>query len=501
MTYRSLRKHSKTLALILCAFLLLTLLPGCGETKSKTSVVLGITQEPGIFDPHKPIAAGDKEILFNVYEGLVRCTAEGEFVPCLATDYEISADALTYTFTLRENVTFHNGKKMTAEDVQYSLHRMSGAIADTKALRTMENIGNVTIDDGKVVVTLREADPDMLPFFSHAIIPENHGDLNKTPVGTGPFVWKSYTPGQSVILDKNPDYWVANVPRLEQVTFKITANAEAAFLELKAGSIDIFPYLPIDNIEPLEDQYNILNGPANMVEIFALNNARAPFDNAQVREALNFAVNREEIVRQTTVGNEVLMSGMSSVMGDFFNEDLNGTFTHDPEKAKALLAEAGYPDGFSSTITVPAGYTIHVTTALILKEQLKQVGIEMEIVPIDFATWITDAYNGRDYDTTVIALTSEFHPADVLNRYVSTAENNFVNYVNLNFDRDFAAVRSEMNRENRVTLYRTLQQYLVEDAASVYLHDPNNTVAVKKGLSGYQVFPMYVQDMSTVYWE
>ena len=473
---------------------------GCTQAEKPNSVVVGITQEPGIFDPHTAVAAGDKEILFNIYEGLVRCTPEGEFLPCLATEVSISDDAMTYLFTLREDVVFHDNTPMTAEDVQYSLLRASGALPGVSAIPMLDAISDVAIDEkGRIAVHLSEPDPDMLPFFSVAIVPAHHGDLQREPIGTGPFVWRSYSVGQSVILDRNDHYRIPELPYLDSVTFKITANVEAAFLELQSGSIDIFPYLPIDNVAPLEDRYQMVTGSMNMVQIFALNNARAPFDNPLVRKAMNLAVDRHEILVQTAGSDSrPLMSGMSPALRNFFNEELEDFFPRDLEAARECLTEAGYPDGFSTTITVPSNYTIHVNTALLLQQQLLEVGIRVEILPVDWPTWIEDTYSGRNYDTTVIALTSEFHPADVLSRYRSDNGNNFINYANENFDRDFAAIRSETDSDKRIELYRNLQRYLAEDAASVFLQDPNTIVAVKKSLTGYYVFPMYVQDMSTV---
>ena len=463
--------------------------------------VVGITQEPKIFDPHTAVAAGDKEILFNVFEGLVKCTSTGDFVPALASEYTISKDALTYTFTIRENVVFHNGEIMTADDVVYSLTRAAGIDTGTPLVTALSGISSVEKSGtGKVVVTLKSPDAELIPFFTSAIIPASVADIGKTPVGTGPFIFGSYTVGQSVVLTKNTKYWQSDLPYLDKVTFKITADMDAAFIELKSGTIDIFPYLTNDKAEQITDKYNIVSGGTNMVQIFALNNAVEPFNNPLVREALNYAVDKDTLISQVTDGAGVKLStGMSPAMGDYYDTSLDDSFSYDVAKAKDLLAQAGYPDGFTTSVTVPSNYVIHVNTAVVLAEQLKAVGITLEIKSVDWATWLSEVYAGRDYDTTVIALTSEYSPRDVLSRYVTTSDGNFINFTDETYDEIFAQIISSTDEAQRVKLYHQLLSILVEDSSSVYLQDPANIVAVRKDLTGYMVYPIYVQDMSTVH--
>jgi len=464
-------------------------------------VVLGITQEPKIFDPHTAVAAGDKEILFNVFEGLVKCTAAGDFVPALATDYTISEDALTYSFTIRQGVLFHNGKPMTSDDVVFSLRRAAGLTTGTPLVAALSGIASVEKSGtDKVIVTLKSPDAELIPFFTAAIIPDDVEDIGKTPIGTGPFVFESYTIGQSVILTKNAKYWQEGVPYLDKVTFKITADMDAAFIELKSGTIDIFPYLTDDKAQQITSAYNIVSGGTNMVQVFALNNAVEPFNNPLVREAMNYAVDRDAVITQTAASGIKLTTGMSPAMGDYYDTALDGSFPYDPAKAKELLAQAGYPDGFTTSVTVPSNYVIHVNTAVVLAEQLKKVGITLEIKSVDWATWLSDVYTARNYDSTVIALTSEYSPRDVLSRYVSTSESNFMNFNSSSFDEIYAKILSASDEAQRIELYHQLLAILVKDSSSVYLQDPSNIVAVKKDLTGYMVYPIYVQDLSTVHY-
>jgi peptide/nickel transport system substrate-binding protein len=465
-------------------------------------VVIGITQEPGIFDPHTSVAAGDEEILFNIFEGLVKCTPSGEFVPALATDFTISDDAMTYTFTIRTGVIFHNGETMTPEDVVFSLSRAAGLETGIPLVSELSGIEAVEISgENEVRVILDAPDAELLPFFTAAIVPRFVSDFNDTPIGTGPFRFLSYRVCESVVLVRNNAYWQSGIPYLDKVTFKITTDMNTAFMQLRSGSIDIFPYLDPEKASQIRSDFQILSGESNLVHIFALNNRESPFDDPKVREAINYAIDRTELIRLLVDGEGTpIFSGMSPAMGTYYNASLENIFTYDPDRAIALLAEAGYPEGFEATVKVPSNYQHHVNAATVIADQLSRVGIDLSIVSVDWATWLSEVYSEREFQSTIIALTSDFAPRDVLSRYVSDAQNNFINYANPEYDAVFSRIQSEPDETERIKLYLKLQEFLADDSASVFFEDPRNIVAVSNELSGYVVYPIYVQDMSTVHY-
>jgi peptide/nickel transport system substrate-binding protein len=466
--------------------------------------VVGITQEPSSFDPHTAVAAGDKELIFNIYEGLYKFDSTGTLNPCLATDCEISEDSSVYTFTIREGVTFHNGDTLDADDVVYSLKRAAGLLdsQDGTALVTeLDCIKDVEkSDDGKVVVTLESGNSELLSYFTTGIIPDGYDNCEAAPVGTGPFMFDSYTIGENVTLVKNPNYWQDGLPYLDTVTFKICADMDSGLLELQNGNIDIFPYLDSIRAEQLDTtQFTIESNGSNMVQIFALNNAVAPLDDARVREAINLAINREDIIEVTMGGAGVeLTTAMSPAMGSYYDTSLDGTYSQNIDEAKALLAEAGYPDGFELTVTVPSNYLVHVNTAVELASELSAVGIDLEIEQVDWATWLESVYTNREYESTVICLTSDYAPYDVLQRYASDSSDNFINYSNSEVDELLAEIPTLADTEAKTELYHQILNILVEDNASCYIQDPTTLTAVSVRLTGYSVYPMYVQDMSQV---
>lgn len=501
-------KHliTKSVISVMALSLMATSFAGCNKkpADANNNAVVGITQEPGIFDPHTVVAAGDEEIIFNVYEGLVKFDKDGKLNPCLATDYKISEDASVYTFTIRTGVKFHDGSDLDANDVVYSLKRAAGLLDSqdgTALVSELDSIKDVKATaDGKVEVTLEAGNTELLSFFTVGIIPEGYDNCQAAPVGTGPFKFESYNPGQSVILIKNDNYWQKGLPYLDKVTFKVCADMDAGLTELAAGSIDIFPYLSADRARQLDSaKYNILSNGSNMVQIFALNNKVEPLNNLKVRQAINYAINRTDIISVTMDGAGVeLTTAMSPAMGSFYDKSLDGTFKQDIEKAKALMAEAGYENGFNITCTVPSSYLIHVNTAVELASELKAIGINMEIKQVDWATWLDTVYSNRQYETTVIALTSAYAPYDVVSRYQTSASGNFINYSNSEVDKLLTDIPLTADEKTRTDLYHKVLKHLTDDACSVYIQDPTTITAVSTRLEGYYVYPMYVQDMSQV---
>lgn len=524
------KKHGKIL-LALLLILGISMLGGCGKNENSSddqekggadsgvtatknpsyggSIVVGITQDLDSLDPHKAKAAGTEEVLFNIFEGIVKPDKDGNLVPAVASDVAISEDGMSYTFTLRDGVKFHNGTPVTAEDVVYSLKRYAGLLEtvdpEVKVTSALSCISDITASEdesgkSKITLTLSEANTELLGYLTGAIIPKDYDKQADAPVGTGPFRFVSYTPLQSFVMEKNPDYY-GDAAYLDKVTFKISADVDAAFLELLAGGIDVFPYLTSEQASQLTEKFNICVGTTNLVQALFLNHAEKPFDDIRVRQAMCHAINRQEILDMVADGKGSLIgSGMFAGFAKYFNADLVNTYNYDIEKAKELLTAAGYPDGFEMTITVPSNYQFHVDTAQVIVEQLKKVGVQAKIQLVEWGTWLSDTYRGRQFQTTIVGLDANLAPSDVLKRYRSTASSNFLTYNNAEFDEIFALAVAEADDAKKVAYYKQLQEILTNDAASVYIQDPASYVAVSKKLSGYTFYPVYVQDMSKIYY-
>ena len=475
-----------------------------GEPTYGGSVVVGIQQDIDSLDPHKATAAGTKEILFNIFEGLVKPDENGNLINAVASDYTISEDGLLYTFTLRDGVKFHNGNLVTVEDVKYSLERVSGLLNGEVLMSTMSTITSVTISDDKtVLVTVDSPNPELIYSFTAAIIPAGSGEEeNAAPIGTGPFSFVSYVPQEGIVLAKHTEYWQEGLPYLDEVTFKIIANVDTAMLDIKGGSVDVVPYLTDSQAAELTGEFNIVSAPSSVVQALFLNCAEGPLSNVKVRQAICYAIDKDMANMFVAGGNGTpISSAMLPTLQDYY-VDLNDTYgtTANIDMAKSLLAEAGYPDGFDLEITVPSIYEFHVETTEVVAEQLKQVGINATINAVEWGVWLEEAYNGRQYEATICGITSDITPGYLLNRFVSTSSKNFINYNNAEYDAVYAKVESALTLSERAEHYKTLQQILCEDAGSAFIQVPPLTIAMDSNLAGYKFYPVYVQDMSTVYW-
>lgn len=480
--------------------------PASGPSQSGSSAqaggsfVFGLQTQPTHFDPYLANSADARSILFNVFEGLVKPDPDGNLNPAIAEDYKISDDAKTYTFTLRKGVKFHNGKEVAAEDVKYSLDTAGGLSGGKVLVASLANLESVKIEDASTVsIHLKQSDYDFLPYLTVAIVPKGYADQDTHPIGTGPYKFTSFAPQQSLVLEKNPDYWQEGLPHLDKVTFKLESDSNALLMDLKGGSVDGASIA--ENVaSQVGDGFQIIQSNSNAVQLLALNNKSKPFDNVLVRQAVSYAVNPDEII-QTVESGKGVRCGTPVIPGlkKYCDTSLTHAYDTDTEKAKQLLQKAGYPDGFSFTIMVPSNYTVHVDTAQVIVSQLQKVGISAKIKQVDFAAWLSQVYTNREYEATIISVDgSTLSPRSYLQRYISGNVKNFVNYSSSEFDQVYQKAENEADEATRVELYKQAQQILSKDAASVYIQDISNLNALKTGVEGFTPYPLYVFDASVL---
>ena len=471
--------------------------------ESSSQITIGIPQDiEDSLDPHKAVAAGTKEVLFNLYEGLVKPDSSGELQPAIASDYSISEDATTYTFTLREGVKFHDGSMVTAEDVKYSIDRCADTTNGEPLVEAYSNIKSVNIVDEKTVeVVLNTADSDFLANMTTAIIPASNENPDTNPIGTGPYRYVSRSPQENFVVEKFDEYW-GTPANIENVTFRVCANADSIVMNLQGGSIDMFARLTTTQASQLGDQFDVLEGTMNLVQALYLNNNVEPFNNEQVRQALCYAIDVDEIMELTAEGHGTKVgTSIYPAFTKYYDENLNDAYPYDTEKAKELLTQAGYPDGFSMTITVPSNYTPHMNVAEVIVEQLSRVGITATINPVEWETWLSETYMGRDFESTVVGFdASNLSAGALLNRWVSTDGNNMINYNNPEYDSLMAQAAATTDDAQQTDLYKQAAALLSETAANVYIQDLPDFVLLKSNLEGYQFYPLYVMDLSTVHY-
>ena len=476
-----------------------------GESSNGDSVTVGIFQDLDSLDPHRAVNAGTSEVLFNIFEGLMKASPDGGVRPAVASDYVISEDGTTYTFTLREGVKFHNGNEVTIEDVLYSLERCAGSENDgTPLIAAFSNVKDIAADDsGRVVVTLNEPSLEFLNSMTAAIIPAGSGQAMSTaPVGTGPFSFVAYTPQNSMEMARFDGYW-GTAPHLKSVVFKIITDANTQVMGLKGGTLDMVIHMPNTMAPEVEGDFTVLGDTMKLVQALYINNSVKPFDDVKVRQAMYYAINVPEIIDFVCDGAGVATgTSMYPAFTKYFVAELAEVYQQDLDKAKALLADAGYPNGFEMTITVPSNYDQHVDTGLVISQQLAQVGITAEVQEVTWETWVSDVYKGRNYQTTVSGIAaSDMTAREMLERYTTTHGKNFIQFSNEEFDSVVAQATTTMDMEEQVELYKRAQEILNEQAASLWIQDLCDLVVMRPELDGMTFYATYVLDMSTIYYK
>ncbi|MBQ2287813.1 MAG: ABC transporter substrate-binding protein [Lachnospiraceae bacterium] len=469
-----------------------------GKPVKGGEITVGITQDLDSLDPHNMVAAGTREVMYNVFEGLVKADSNGNLVPAVASDYDISKDAKEYTFILRDGITFHDGSPVTVEDVKYSIERYAGI--NSSAFSSLAAVE--IIDESTVKVVLNEGNTEFLSMLTLEIVPQsNEANFATNPIGTGPFKFVSYTPGQDFVVEAYDGYWNPELPYLDKVTFKIVPDTDTAIVQLQAGTIDVYQYLTADMAAQLTDKFDIVEGSINYIQGLFFSQTYEPLQKLEVRQAINYAVDKNMI-------NDMLFNGQSQIigthmipaMGKFYNEETNDLYPRDVEKAKELLKEAGYENGFDLVISVPNNYVPHMQTAEIIVENLKEAGINATIEPVEWNTWLTDVYGEGKFQATITAFTAKLDAATTLRNYYKDSPTNFMKYHNEEFEAAYAAAKASIDDAEKTQLYRDCLMILSKDAAAVYIQDPANLVAMKKGLEGYEFYPISAQDVSIIHY-
>ena len=472
------------------------------EQNHANEITVSIAQDlDDSLDPYQMTAAGTREVMFNVFEGLVKPDSDGNFVDAVASEHSVSDDQLTYTFTLRDGVVFHNGAECTVDDVLYSFETCAATTVNSAVAEALSAIVDTKTEGNQISFTLSAPNSDFISYVSNVyIVPKDYAEQATQPVGTGPFKYVSRSVQENVVLEKNADYY-GEQAKLDKVTYKIFEDNTAMMTALNAGGLDLVAHLTSDQVNTLTNGYDVLEGTMNLVQAIYLNNAVAPFDNEKVRQAMCYAVDADAMMELTADGHGTKVgSSMYPSFKKYFDASLADAYPHDVEKAKELLTEAGYPNGFTFTIKVPSNYAPHVNTALVLKEQLAEVGITAEIEQIDWNSWLTDVYSGREFEGTVVGFDASYLSASaMLARWVSDNGKNMINYNNSEYDQVFAEAQACTDDAQQTELYKRCLSILSETAANVYLQDLADFVAINPDLKGFEFYPLYVMDMSTLY--
>ena len=468
---------------------------------ARMDAIIGMQLEPPNLDPTGGAAAAIDEVVYaNLFEGLTRFSSDGSILPALAESWDISDDGLTYTFKLHTGVTFHDGSTFDAEDVKFSLDR-ARAEGSTNAQKALfADIASVdVVDPATVKVTLSKPNGSFLfnMAWGDAVIvaPETAADNAVKPVGTGPFQFKEWVKGDHVELDKYAGYWGTPV-KLDKVTFKFISDPTAAFAAMMAGDIDAFPGFPApENLSQFaaDPRFEVIIGSSEGETILAMNNKKPPLDNIKVREAIAHAIDRQAII-------DGAMFGYGTPIGTHFAPhnpayvDLTAQSTYDPEKSRALLAEAGIKDLTLSLKLPPPSYARR--GGEIIAAQLREVGIAAEITNVEWAQWLEDVFKGKNFDLTIVSHTE---PMDI---GIYARDDYYFQYGDPGFKAIMADLANATDPEKRLELLQAAQKKIADDYVNAYLFQLARTGVANAKLKGiWPNSPTQANDMTGVYWE
>jgi peptide/nickel transport system substrate-binding protein len=487
------------------------------------TLVVGVVAEPVNLDPAQVTDFNSNRVGRRIVEPLVTFAEETtKIVPGLAESWTISTDGLQYTFKLRKGVKFHDGTPFNAAAVKFSIERQINPEHPAAKLGKYPFanyfFGNVksidVVDDATVRFVLKEPRASFLVVMAAAAasvvsptaMMKAGVDFASAPVGTGPFRYGSWTRGQQVVLEKFPDYWRGAV-RIDRVVYRPIVEDQARLTELLTGTLDLIVGVPPDFVAQLEGspKANLLKQVGAHVWYLGINNQKKPFDDKRVRQALNYAVNKEAIVKDVLKGTGAISRGpvLPGTWGA--NPDL-AVYSHDPARARKLLAEAGYPNGFSTTMWVPesgSGMQSPVAMAVVMQSNLRAVGVNATLQTMEWGAYIAKlrtkeqelfalswAAGSEDPDMVMYPL---FHSS----QWTPNGPNRAM-YKNEKFDALLAEARHVTDQAKRAALYREAQRILVDDAPWVFVDHEIQIAAISKRVQGFKLHPSFDLRVETI---
>ena len=468
---------------------------------SKTAMTLGIVLEPTGLDPTANASSSIGEItLYNIYETLTKINQDGSVSPLLAESWEVSPDLKTYTFKLRRGVQFHNGEPFNAHTVKFAFDRAAAEKSTNKDKRTFAALSTQVVDEYTVVLLNKEVDPDFLFLMGQAtaIITEpKSADTNATkPVGTGPYVLAGWNKGASITLSQYPAHRQAAAIKLKRATFKFISDPAAQTAALLSGDLDVFVRVPAYRSLAqfkANPRFQVIVSGSRAKTILAMNNARKPLDDVRVRRAISAAVDRKAVIEGAVDGFGVPI-GSHYVPGAPGYVDTTGVNPFNIDKAKALLKEAGVTTPLELTLTLPPPPYAR-QGGEVIAAQLAKIGINAKIQNVEWAQWLSGTYGNKNYDLTIV---SHVEPFD-LGNYAKA--DYYWGYQSAKFNELYTRIKTAPRPADRAKLLADAQRLLADDAANVFLFQPQWITIAHKNVRGlWRDMPVFVNDLSALSW-
>jgi peptide/nickel transport system substrate-binding protein len=461
------------------------------------TLTLGVQADPAELDPHKTSLTAAWHVLEHVYETLVTTDETLAPIPALAEEWTVSDDGLVYTFNLRQGVLFHNGREFVADDVRYSFERILDPATASPVVDELASVDTIdVVDDYTVAINLLTADSSFLAKLmgsSISIVPqevvEENGDLMQAMSGTGPFRFVEYVPNTNVTLERNPDYWDSPFPYLDGLEILVIPDNTSRTTALVTGTVDIIEYAPVQDLPIFEaDETLKVEGNQNTnIRYMGVNVSREPFDQLEVRQAMAMAIDRGPVIDSAVFGYGTATNMLfpesywAGVPSEIPPVDIEG--------AIALLDSVGLGDGFEAQIQSWAQYPFLSNAAIVIQEQLRQIGVESEVDLQENAVLLENYFSGN-FDLSVTGTSAYVDPNDVVqSNFMTDASSNGGGYSNPEVDELIAAGIATTDQDERAEIYGEIQQILLADLPWINLFIAEQYEAMKTYVEGYVHIP------------
>jgi peptide/nickel transport system substrate-binding protein len=470
--------------------------PAGGSAQSNATITISLNADPPSLDPAFSSAFVDRQVHNSIFDKLVDLDANGKVVPMLATEWKVSDDGLSYTFTLREGVKFHDGTDFNADAVKANLERY---MTDQKSTRRNElgAVQSVEAVDAKTVkITLKRAFAPFLSVLSDRsgmmvspkAIKDQNGDIRNQPVGTGPFKYDSRVKGDTITLVRNDQYWQSGVPKAAKIVYKILTDPNTALVNLKSGQVDFSDSVPPQEVANLKSDSNfvVVNEVGFGYQGIWFNTKQAPLDNKNVRQAIDMLIDRDQIVK-------VLFSGTATPGKSPFAKsnlafgDSDAYTKPDVEKAKQLLAQGGLPN---PSFTLKVGTSaLQAQFAQLVQNFLKPAGIDMQIEKVEFGT-LLDQMDKGNFQAAALGWSGRPDPdQNIYDFFVTKGAQNDSGFSNPKVDELLQAARTENDPAKRKADYDQAMQILHDEVPFAFLYHQNNVFGMSSKISGYTYVP------------
>src|SRR5213594_1032463 len=489
------------LARLLLVALALVPLASPAAADAQNLVVQVATEPPGLDLTATPASATAAVVFYNVQESLVKVDRHGKLVPWLAERWNTS-DNKNYTFFLKRGVRFHNGREMKAADVKFVIDRAMNPETKHPAPANYAAISDIIVkDDYTITLTLKITSANFLLNMARqgsVMYPREAVDtLKSEPIGTGPYKLGEWVRGDRIVLVKNPDYHVKGLPKLDRVTYRFIPDPNAALAALKAGDIDAAMFgIGPEHVPDLEKdpRFQVIVGETTNDVILAMNNSRKPYTDVRVRRAMTHGINKSDVLKGAMFGMGKILGTNVDPLNPYY-VDMSKAMPYDPAKAKQLLTEAGYPNGFDTVLKVAPQYYYTVRSGEVIAENLKKIGVNVKIEQIEWGQWLSRVFRESDFDLTIIGHAEAWDIKNYANpKY-------YFRYDSPKFQELFAKSEVTVDDRARRDVYVQMQKLMVEDAPVVWLFMHPRLAVAKKGVQGlWKDLPASAADLSEVAW-